>query len=118
MWFYLADLDNLLTSTAVQFECPLTLLRFAKGENVCYCYLKGTASSVSCSQKLIAGAAASTEKLSAKMNSVSVYGITCRNSNLIAQGFSTYGRALQAIDLHCAIISDECLSSLAKAKVV
>nr|GMC46922.1 F-box/LRR-repeat protein 3-like [Ipomoea batatas] len=49
------------------------------------------------------------------MNSVSVYGITCRNSNLIAQGFSTYGRALQAIDLHCAIISDECLSSLAKA---
>nr|GLL17197.1 uncharacterized protein LOC109149981 [Ipomoea trifida] len=36
----------------------------------------------------------------AKMNSVSVYGITCRNSNLIAQGFSTYGRALQAIDLH------------------
>ncbi|XP_031131912.1 F-box/LRR-repeat protein 4 [Ipomoea triloba] len=52
---------------------------------------------------------------SAKMNSVSVYGITCPNSNLIAQGFSTYGRALQAIDLHCAIISDECLSSLAKA---
>ncbi|XP_031131911.1 F-box/LRR-repeat protein 4-like [Ipomoea triloba] len=52
---------------------------------------------------------------SAKMNSVSVFGITCQNSNLIAQGFSTYGRALQAIDLHCTIISDECLSSLAKA---
>ncbi|XP_019168845.1 PREDICTED: F-box/LRR-repeat protein 2 [Ipomoea nil] len=50
---------------------------------------------------------------SAKVNSVSVFGITL--GKLIAGGLISYGRALQTIDLHCSTVSDECLSSLAKA---